>query len=101
MYWSLKSIPELADLPRSQRGVLWRQCYFQALKERPKKFLLLFAGIGLGAGVGNIVGGILGGYNIVGGGVGAAIAGMFVSQLLVEYVRPYLKKVRPDQISAV
>ncbi len=48
LFWSVRSIPELADLPERQREKLWRRGYRASLARRPTQIALVFA-IGLAA----------------------------------------------------
>ncbi len=58
--------------------------------------MALFTVVGFGAGVGSIIGGIFGQYSMLGGAVGAGTVGLLVMQVLVEYVRPYLRQIRSE-----
>jgi hypothetical protein len=51
IYWTMKSIPELSQLPSGERSRLWRQCYKEAMHERQSKIGLIIVGLlaGIGA----------------------------------------------------
>jgi hypothetical protein len=82
IYWSLRSIPELAHLGNRELGELWRDARWQTFRHWQTWLGLLACG--LCAGLGSSLGGPIGAG--VGGGVGGAIAG----QVLFRVAEPYL-----------
>jgi len=96
IYWTLKDVPELADLSRSERGRVHRACYGQAFKNRRCQVALLICG--LCAGLGSVVSGSLHWdfgfppsiWNMaVGGGIGGGIGGFIYGRVVTDYLRPF------------
>jgi hypothetical protein len=96
IYWTAKSVPELADLSPSDRGRVHRACYGQALKSRRCKVALLISGLcaGLGGIVGNSLHWLFGfppsiWHMAVGGVIGGGIGGFVYGQVVTDYLRPF------------
>lgn len=89
IYWSLKSIPELAEVPKKDRKKIWRRCFLKAL--RNWQTLVAGAALGLCAALGNILGEILG-YPCIGGAIGGAAGGLICSQVAIKRARPYIRE---------
>jgi len=49
LYWSLKSIPELTDLPNEKRNEIWKICYTTNWKARflPSLIMPVFMFVGI------------------------------------------------------
>ena len=45
MYWTYKSLPELADLPKEERDRLWKQARKDPLRWRDGAVLVVFAAV--------------------------------------------------------
>lgn len=90
IYWSLKTVPELAALSRKERDRLWRSIYLETFFHWPTWLALLFLIMlqGIGRYIGNwyghpIIGSIV--FNIV-----AYYSFFFPTQIHVG--RPYLRE---------
>src|SRR5687767_7461066 len=100
VYWSLRSVPELSDLPRAERRRLWRRCWPQSAFRHWQTWAALLAcglspllGGWVGAWVGSQFGArFLGG--LLGAGVGGGIGGFVVGQVGTAVLRPYLRAER-------
>ena len=100
IYWSLQSIPELADLPRPERRRLWRKCWGKVLRHWQiwLMFLLLCssllgvlfvsAWLALVVGLGWPLALIL-----VSGAWGSTF-GFLLDQVSIPLARPYLRQAR-------
>jgi Na+/H+-dicarboxylate symporter len=93
LYWSLKSFPELADLPKQKREEVWTNTY----KKHWFKIKILPAitfGLCAVAGVayGNTHYGYFGKYcgAIIGSGIGWCIAWQITVAIIRPYIREYL-----------
>ena len=87
LYWTLKSIPELALLPPAERQRLWRAAY-----SRASGHWLMWAGMfgtGLCAAIGLVIGQSIG-WLWVGIISGAGIGGIIHGQIVVDLTRRYL-----------
>ncbi len=73
IYWTLKSVPELEDAPRRERGRRWQRAYHKTLRHGVTWMALLlcallgaigaYLGQSLGSGVaGAMIGGAAGGF---------------------------------------
>jgi hypothetical protein len=105
IYWTRSSIPELAALPKSERGRAWRACYFKAFRHWQTWFGLLVCGICAAAG--HVIGGefvtepaksssfrsveYFADPKLIGAAIGGGIGGFIYSQIAVHQVRPYLR----------
>jgi len=86
LYWSLKSIPELADLPADERGRLWRAAFWRTFRhwELWVAFIVLNACAYVGSWLGSQVG-----HPSIGSIVGAALGGYIFGHVVIELARPY------------
>lgn len=92
IYWSTKSVPELADLPKKDRMKIWRQCYLNVFQNWQTWLAIVVCGA-CGA-LGRILGEIWGIPKI--GFVIACILGIFILQqvtirMTIPHIREYLK----------
>ncbi|MBW4522930.1 MAG: hypothetical protein KME16_25100 [Scytolyngbya sp. HA4215-MV1] len=85
VYWSIKEIPELANLSPEQRKQAWGDCY----KKYALKSWQSWVGIGVMAML--IIVGIKLFGPILGGAIGGGLGGGIWSVILTNYLRPYLK----------
>lgn len=88
LYWSFKSIPELADLPAGERGRLWRAAWWRTFRhwELWVAMIGLYACASVGRWLGSKVG-----HPSIGSIAGAALGGLIVGHVLTELARPYLR----------
>jgi hypothetical protein len=102
VYWSLGSIPELADLPPKERRRLWRECWGKVLWHWPVLLvgfvlhpaLLLLVGFVLlpaAAGGGPL---LLGLAVVLVAGVIGPVYGFILEQVSIPIARPYLRAAR-------
>lgn len=87
IYWTLKSIPELAQLPASQRRRVWCSAYWRAFRDWRMQAAMFVTG--LCAGIGFVAGHALD-WPIVSGLIGSAIGGFLSGQIVVDLVRSYV-----------
>jgi hypothetical protein len=85
VYWTVKSIPELKNIPESERGKVWR-AFFRTLSWKEWKYLCIFLIAGFGAVIGDHV------LPFWGCLVGATIGGFISGQIAIEYLRPRLRE---------
>jgi hypothetical protein len=100
VYWSLRSIPELSDLPRAERRRLWRECWWKVLGHWQVWLVFLVGLLGL-----------LGGTVLVPflalacefglplalllvSGVWGSLFGFLLNQVSIPLARPYLRAAR-------
>jgi len=92
IYWTLSSVPELASLPRKERGVIWRACYYRTFRQKNVWFGLI-AGVicvGLGSSLGREFGhGSVG--ETVGVMVGAGIGCFIFFQVAIRAALPAIR----------
>ena len=91
IYWSLKSVPELAGMSKKERKVIWRRCYLKTFRNW-QTWLAIVACL-VFAGIGNIWGRILGSEIIgtgIGGGIGGLIFGLVTAEMEGRNIREYL-----------
>jgi len=84
IYWSLKSIPELATVPRAERDRAWRRAYGKTFRHWETWVALLACGAC--AALGGYVGGQLGSV-IIGAAVGGGIGGFLFRQIAIGVAR--------------
>ena len=94
IYWSLKSIPELASLPNEERGRAWRRVYGKTFRHWQTWAGLLACGICAGAGA--RFGGVLG-SSLVGAAVGGGVGGFIFNQALIHVARCYYSDVLREE----
>jgi len=83
IYWTLKSIPELADLSQRERGRRWRSVYKSALWHRET-----WCGMALCAGCAG-AGAYL--FGMVGGTLMAALGGFLYGQIVTYVALKYYR----------
>jgi hypothetical protein len=100
VYWSLRSIPELSDLPHAERRRLWRECWWKVL-DHWQVWVVYFVGclgifggmfvaawlslaVGLGWGVGLLL------VSLVWG----SVFPFLLNQVSIPLARPYLRALR-------
>ena len=88
IYWSLKSIPELAGLPPAERRRVWRTACWDAY--RHWQVWASVAAIGIGAAAGAYLGSLVA-FQDIGCVIGAASGGLIYGQVMTEFARPYLR----------
>lgn len=96
IYWTLRSIPELADLPRRERGRFWRTHVLRAFKHwQPWAGLFaMWLSIAVGAMIATILSAPWSAVIALAAPLGF-FGGLLFSQLLITTVRPYLRAARP------
>jgi hypothetical protein len=83
VYWTLKSVPELADLSAKDRRAIWREAYREGSRYTFGEIVL----IALGAAVGAILGPL-------GAGLGVAIVIELIFSRIAERLRPRMMEIR-------
>jgi hypothetical protein len=95
IYWSYKSVPELAELDKKQVGHVWRQSLFKAMRHWQTWVGILlcgcFAGLGIWLGA-SITGNDSDWFVYLGGGIGAGVGGFVANQIIIPYMRPYIRE---------
>jgi hypothetical protein len=86
IYWTLKSIPELAQLPRAERRRVWRHVYWKTF-DHWQAWAGLFA-CGACAAMGTLFGGLLG-SGFIGAAMGGGVGGFIFSQAAIAVARRY------------
>jgi len=91
LYWSCKSIPELAGLPKQKRKEVWAACHRKILP----RYIWVACIIGaVCAPAGSIIGesyfGRIGG--IIGAGIAGGIGGLIIWEVEVAVARPYIRE---------
>lgn len=87
IYWSLKSIPELAGLAPAERRRVWRTDCWHAYRHWQVWASLAVAGL---ASVAGAYLGSLAAFQNIGMVIGAAFGGFIHGQVMAEFARPYL-----------
>ena len=101
IYWGLESIPELKNVPKAERGRVWRRAYNKSFRHWQNWAGLLVVaicvtiGFTIGMEVGCILEAALGGEiwiwrNVV-TAIFAGFGGFLYSQISISIARPYLK----------
>ncbi|CAG9196349.1 conserved hypothetical protein [Burkholderia vietnamiensis] len=90
VFWTLKSIPELANLPARDRRVNWRRAYFRSWRHWQTWAGLLACALcaALGAGLSARAG-----HPVVGAVVGGAVGGFVFGQAVVRVARAHYRNV--------
>jgi hypothetical protein len=90
IFWTLKSIPELASLPARDRRVYWRRAYRRSWRHWQTWASLLACAIcaGLGSGLGAFLV-----HPIVGATIGGNVGGFVFAQTTVRVARLHYKNV--------
>ena len=92
IFWSFKSIPALAEMPKKERKAIWQRCCW--LSFRNWQTWTALAICGCYAALGSILGQIYDAENIgtiIGGATGGFIAGLIIIKVEKRYIREYLK----------
>lgn len=89
IYWSLKSIPELAELPASERGRIWRTAHWKIF--RHWQVWLALGGCAIAAGLGSSLGELTD-YRIIGFTIGAGIGAFLYAQVAMHFARPHIRE---------
>ena len=89
IYWTAKSLPELADLPASERGRLWRAAHWKAFRHWQVWLALVGLAVlaGLGSGLGELAG-----HSTIGLVIGAGIGAFLYTQVLMHFARPHIRE---------
>ena len=94
LYWSLKSIPELADLPNKQRKEIWKSCRLKCLMTWPfwgstitiiVFWLVILTKLGYFYRDRHLIG-------LIWGAVISAIVVFIMWQVEIALVKPYIRK---------
>lgn len=88
IYWTLKSVPELAELPAADRREIWQHCYWGNFKDY-RQWLAL-ATLGLFVYFGSDLGRQLG-WKFADGVIGAAIGGLVFGQVSILLALPNIR----------
>ena len=90
IFWTLKSIPELANLSARDRRVHWRRAYRRTWRHWQTWAGLFACAIcaGLGAGFGT-----LGDHSVIGAMIGGGVGGFVFGQATVHVARLHYKSV--------
>ncbi len=109
IYWTLKSIPELAEMSKKDRKKVWRRCYWKVFRHWQTWFALATCGVctALGVALGRFCGELTGNFireliaATVGGAVGGGIGGSVFAQVAIamgrRHIREYLNS--HDEVS--
>lgn len=91
-YWSLKSIPELSELPRAERGRRWRAVSWKTF--RHWQTWVSLAGLALYSAIGVYLGALIDPSTtsqIIGGAIAGGFGGFIYGQVITVMARPYLR----------
>ena len=89
IYWSLKSIPELAEIPERERGRLWRAAHLRIF--RHWQVWVALGGCAFAAALGSSLGELTG-YSIIGFAIGAGIGAFLYAQVAMHFARPHIRE---------
>jgi len=91
IYWTLKSIPELAPLSARERRRVWRTAYLRTFEDWRGWAAAVVVGVcaGLGSAIGTTCGHHML-YGVVGAGIGGAISGQIWTHLAIPHLRKLL-----------
>lgn len=95
IYWSYKSVPELAELDKEQVGRIWRKSLFKAMSHW-QVWVGIFlcgciAGFGFWLGM-SIASNDAIWFGYLGAGLGGGVGGFIGNQIVIPYVRPYMRE---------
>lgn len=90
IYWTLKSVPELEDAPRPERGRRWNRAYHKSLRHALTWIALLLCAL-LGA-IGAYLGQSLG-SGIAGAMIGGAAGGFVFFQITTFVARKHYRPI--------
>lgn len=105
LYWSLRSIPELSDLPRAEQRRLWRECWWKVIRHWQVWLVFLVGFLGILGGAVLVVAlacdfGLPLALILV-SGVGGSLFPFLLNQVSIPLARPYLRAARePDRAPA-
>jgi hypothetical protein len=85
IYWSLKSIPELARLPSEERGRVWRAAIWKTT--RRWQLWASLVGVVLCVEIGRRI------YDPIGALIGAGVGSFIFAQVATHLARPYIRAV--------
>ena len=90
IFWTLKSIPELMNLPARERRIVWRRVYRRTWHHWQTWVGLLAGGIcaGLGSRLGAVVE-----HQIFGAMIGGGVGGLIFSQVSIYIARLHYRDV--------
>lgn len=90
VYWHLKNVPELSQLPPEERLRRWRRVYPKTFRhwETWAGFLVLFVGVSLGRYIGGSYG-----HTFIGGLVGGIIGANVLWQTAINVARRHYPEV--------
>ena len=91
LYWSVKSIPELADMPKEKRRQILKECDLTKLEKTGAFWRLLTLPFMLaGVFLGGICGGRMG--RIIGVAIGGIIGALVATQIWIGIVRSRIRR---------
>ena len=96
-YWSLKSIPELAGLPRAERGRRWRAVSWKTF--RHWQTWASSAGLALSSALGVYLAVLINPSTtslIIGGAIAGGLGSFVYGQVITAMARPYLRSSFPS-----
>jgi len=91
IFWSFKSIPELAEMPKSEAKKIWLRCYLKSYRSWQAWLALIICGAC--AAFGYIIGYTISDTYIVGpigAGIGGAIGGLIGGHIHTRRMRQYI-----------
>jgi uncharacterized membrane protein len=93
LYWSLKSIPELADMPKEQRKEVWRKCRLKSGHKRQSIIIaIMFAILGCIFGIVCSVNGYSFNKGLVAAIAIGFIFGFIYGQIEAISIRPHIRE---------
>lgn len=90
IYWTLKQIPELSSLSFQERGKRWRKAYKKSFRHWETWLGLICCGLCAAAGA---WGGDVLNIRLLGGGIGGAVGGLFLSQVILSVVLQHYRDI--------
>ena len=107
IYWTLRTVPELANLSNEQRRVIWRACYGSAFQHWQTWVSMLVCALCIGAGwYASLVwsravalNGLLMWLSVVLiGSIGGGLGVLIYQQTLIAVLRPHLRTYRAHNL---
>ena len=89
IYWTLKHLPEFADLSSSERGRIWRAVHWKVFRHWQAWLALI--SLALLAGLGSSLG-QLAGQSTIGLAIGAGIGAFLYMQVIMHFARPHIRE---------
>ncbi len=89
IYWTIKSIPELSQLPPKERGIVWRRVYKMTFRHWQTWIALL--GCGAFAFSGIYLAKFIDMHSTIGAAIGGGVGGLLFSQVAIYVARRYYK----------